>query len=115
MPDHCLNTLKLITLPWSCFEPHFKGQISRLIYTSKHSNQSTEQEMIDSKGIRYMDYDFCAEQNLCLHGGVCINSDNGTFCDCKSLDFEGNFCEKGKCNFFFTFYSNLKFLFSKLQ
>jgi len=70
------------------------------VYSSVKGDQAIEQKLIKSKGIRYIDYDFCSEHDTCLHGGTCINTDNGTFCDCKYLDFEGNFCENGKRFFY---------------
>lgn len=47
------------------------------------------------QGVRVSQFDVCAQQDPCQNGGACINTDTGPVCECGSVDFEGQFCEKG--------------------
>lgn len=53
------------------------------------------------QGIRGNNTDACEEHDPCQHGGICISTDSGPICECRNLDYEGIFCEKGKfyCNY----------------
>ena len=48
------------------------------------------------QGIRGNNTDACEEHDPCQHGGICISTDSGPICECRNLDYEGIFCEKGK-------------------
>lgn len=39
--------------------------------------------------------DACESRDPCQHGGICISTDNGPICECRSGDYEGIYCEKG--------------------
>ena len=45
----------------------------------------------------------CVQQDPCQHGGICINTDTGPMCECRNLDYDGPFCEKGQYNFYINF------------
>lgn len=40
--------------------------------------------------------DACETRDPCQHGGICISTDSGPFCECRSGDYEGAYCEKGR-------------------
>lgn len=40
--------------------------------------------------------DACETRDPCQHGGICISTDSGPFCECRSGEYEGIYCEKGK-------------------
>lgn len=40
--------------------------------------------------------DACESHDPCLHGGICISTDSGPICECRNVEYEGTFCEKGK-------------------
>lgn len=40
--------------------------------------------------------DMCETRDPCQHGGICISTDTGPFCECRNGDYEGIYCEKGK-------------------
>lgn len=48
------------------------------------------------QGLRDNSTDACEEHDPCQHGGICISTDSGPICECRNLDYEGIFCEKGK-------------------
>nr|CAD7425071.1 unnamed protein product [Timema monikensis] len=50
------------------------------------------------QGIRGNTTDACEEHDPCQHGGICISTDSGPICECRNVDFEGIFCEKGLNN-----------------
>ncbi|OAD62846.1 hypothetical protein WN48_07413 [Eufriesea mexicana] len=38
--------------------------------------------------------DACETRDPCQHGGICISTDSGPICECRSGDYEGAYCEK---------------------
>ncbi|KAK9310049.1 hypothetical protein QLX08_000515 [Tetragonisca angustula] len=40
--------------------------------------------------------DACETRDPCQHGGICISTDSGPICECRSGDYEGAYCEKDK-------------------
>ena len=48
------------------------------------------------QGIRGNATDACEDHDPCQHGGICISTDSGPICECRNVDFEGIFCEKGR-------------------
>lgn len=46
--------------------------------------------------------DACETRDPCQHGGICISTDSGPICECRSGDYEGAYCEKGE---FFSIFS----------
>jgi leucine-rich repeat transmembrane neuronal protein 1/2 len=48
------------------------------------------------QGIRGNTTDACEDHDPCQHGGICISTDSGPICECRNVDFEGIFCEKGR-------------------
>ncbi|KAK4005116.1 hypothetical protein OUZ56_006836 [Daphnia magna] len=49
-----------------------------------------------NQGVRVSQFDMCVQHDPCQHGGICINTDTGPVCECRNLDYDGPFCEKGK-------------------
>ena len=45
--------------------------------------------------------DACETRDPCQHGGICISTDSGPICECRTGDYEGVYCEKGKNILFF--------------
>lgn len=41
--------------------------------------------------------DACERHDPCQHGGICISTDSGPLCECRNLEYEGTYCERGKC------------------
>lgn len=39
--------------------------------------------------------DACERNDPCQHGGICISTDNGPICECRNLEYEGTYCERG--------------------
>lgn len=39
--------------------------------------------------------DACETRDPCQHGGICISTDTGPICECRTGDYEGEYCEKG--------------------
>lgn len=39
--------------------------------------------------------DICETEDPCQNGGICITTDSGPVCDCRNIEYEGTFCEKG--------------------
>ena len=52
--------------------------------------------------------DACERHDPCQHGGICISTDSGPICECRNLEYEGTYCERGENLFSFLF---LKFFF----
>ncbi|KYN22140.1 Neurexin-3-alpha, partial [Trachymyrmex cornetzi] len=40
--------------------------------------------------------DACETRDPCQHGGICISTDSGPICECRTGDYEGAYCEKDK-------------------
>ncbi|XP_076318595.1 neurexin 1-like [Tachypleus tridentatus] len=95
LPVWYKSKLPQLALPSAFFEPRFKGAIRNVFYASDEG-PARKQDMIAFLGVRNNDMNYCNHRDPCQHGGVCINSDSGTICDCKNLDHEGSFCEKDK-------------------
>ncbi|KAK0073236.1 hypothetical protein PV325_010047, partial [Microctonus aethiopoides] len=38
--------------------------------------------------------DACETRDPCQHGGICISTDTGPICECRTGDYEGEYCEK---------------------
>lgn len=43
--------------------------------------------------------DACEKHDPCQHGGICISTDDGPKCQCRDKNFEGAYCEIGKCTY----------------
>lgn len=53
--------------------------------------------LISSKqGLRNNITDACERHDPCQHGGICISTDSGPLCECRNLEYEGTYCERGK-------------------
>ncbi|KAL1396767.1 hypothetical protein pipiens_010284, partial [Culex pipiens pipiens] len=48
------------------------------------------------KGLRSNVTDACERHDPCQHGGICISTDSGPICECRNLEYEGPYCERGK-------------------
>ncbi len=48
------------------------------------------------QGLRGNATDACEEHDPCQHGGICISTDSGPICECRNVDYEGTYCEKGE-------------------
>lgn len=50
---------------------------------------------MSQKGLRSNMTDACERNDPCQHGGICISTDNGPICECRNLEYEGTYCERG--------------------
>lgn len=96
VPAWYASKLHLLALPSVYFEPRFRGHIRNVVFADSDGS-SKRQEMLESNGVRTNKKDMCEHQDPCQHGGICISTDLGAICDCRYIDFEGSFCEKGEC------------------
>ncbi|XP_046600908.1 neurexin-1 isoform X2 [Neodiprion lecontei] len=118
MPSWYNSKLTLLALPSVIFEPRFNGIIRNLVYADGETIMSRRQEMksrdpkctgypcvesISSKrkpprSLRSMIVtnvtDACEVHDPCQHGGICISTDSGPICECRTGDYEGVYCEK---------------------
>lgn len=53
------------------------------------------------QGLRSNVTDACERHDPCQHGGICISTDSGPLCECRNLEYEGTYCERGKFNYIF--------------
>jgi hypothetical protein len=94
LPEAYNNKLGQLALPSVVFEPHLQGSIRNLLY-SNCSKLPIRPEMTGFKGLRLnTEMDACRESNPCLHGGICISTDNGALCDCSRTEYVGELCDK---------------------
>uniref|UniRef100_A0A0C9QZT5 NRX3A_1 protein n=4 Tax=Fopius arisanus TaxID=64838 RepID=A0A0C9QZT5_9HYME len=119
MPSWYNNKLTLLALPSVIFEPRFNGVIRNLVYADGEDLVPRRQEIKNRDGkcggfpcveaagqrksirsIRNMiasnTTDACETRDPCQHGGICISTDTGPICECRTGDYEGEFCEKDK-------------------
>lgn len=54
----------------------------------------------NTQGLRGNVTDACERHDPCQHGGICISTDSGPLCECRNLEYEGTYCERGKCPHF---------------
>ncbi|XP_076289211.1 neurexin 1 isoform X2 [Lasioglossum baleicum] len=116
MPSWYNSKLTLLALPSVIFEPRFNGFIRNLVYADGESSVPKRQEMksrdakcggfpcvenVKRKSPRSLRNmmtanatDACETRNPCQHDGICISTDNGPICECRSGDYEGAYCEK---------------------
>uniref|UniRef100_A0A182NG56 EGF-like domain-containing protein n=1 Tax=Anopheles dirus TaxID=7168 RepID=A0A182NG56_9DIPT len=40
--------------------------------------------------------DACERHDPCQHGGICISTDSGPICECRNVEYEGTYCERGR-------------------
>ncbi|CAM1325516.1 NRXN2 (predicted) [Pycnogonum litorale] len=99
IPSYYSSKLSHLALPSVVFEPRFRGNIRNVVYASEENGLSRRQEMIEFKGVRSNKVDLCELQDPCNHGGICISTDSGAICDCRFIDYEGAFCQKGNFNY----------------
>lgn len=48
------------------------------------------------QGLRGNVTDACERHDPCQHGGICISTDAGPLCECRNVEYEGTYCERGK-------------------
>ncbi|XP_043272551.1 neurexin-3 isoform X2 [Venturia canescens] len=117
MPSWYNSKLTLLALPSVIFEPRFNGVIRNLVYADGDTVVPKRQEMKsrDSKcgGFPCVEMigqhktprslrniitantsDACETRDPCQHGGICISTDSGPICECRTGDYEGIYCEK---------------------
>ncbi|XP_076226293.1 neurexin 1 isoform X6 [Nomia melanderi] len=116
MPSWYNSKLTLLALPSVIFEPRFKGLIRNLVYADGDSIVPRRQEMksrdtkcggfpcvetVKRKSPRSLRNmmtanatDACETRDPCQHDGICISTDSGPICECRSGDYEGAYCEK---------------------
>ncbi|XP_076378751.1 neurexin 1 isoform X3 [Megalopta genalis] len=116
MPSWYNSKLTLLALPSVIFEPRFNGFIRNLVYADGESSVPKRQEMksrdakcggfpcvenVKRKSPRSLRNmmtanatDACETRDPCQHGGICISTDSGPICECRSGDYEGAYCEK---------------------
>ncbi|XP_036146252.1 neurexin-1 isoform X5 [Monomorium pharaonis] len=117
MPSWYNSKLTLLALPSVIFEPRFNGLIRNLVYADGENTVPRRQEMksrdakcggfpcVESankrkstRSLRNMTNttDACETRDPCQHGGICISTDSGPICECRTGDYEGAYCEKDK-------------------
>ncbi|XP_018399279.1 PREDICTED: neurexin-1 [Cyphomyrmex costatus] len=117
MPSWYNSKLTLLALPSVIFEPRFNGFIRNLVYADGENTVPRRQEMksrdvkcggfpcVESankrkspRSLRNManTTDACETRDPCQHGGICISTDSGPICECRTGDYEGAYCEKDK-------------------
>ncbi|XP_025992854.2 neurexin-1 isoform X3 [Solenopsis invicta] len=117
MPSWYNSKLTLLALPSVIFEPRFNGFIRNLVYADGENTVPRRQEMksrnakcggfpcVESankrkstRSLRNMTNttDACETRDPCQHGGICISTDSGPICECRTGDYEGAYCEKDK-------------------
>ncbi|KAG5347757.1 NRX3A protein, partial [Acromyrmex charruanus] len=115
MPSWYNSKLTLLALPSVIFEPRFNGFIRNLVYADGENTVPRRQEMksrdvkcggfpcVESankrkspRSLRNManTTDACETRDPCQHGGICISTDSGPICECRTGDYEGAYCEK---------------------
>ncbi|XP_051160690.1 neurexin-1 [Leptopilina boulardi] len=117
MPSWYNTKLTLLALPSVIFEPRFNGIIRNLVYADGNNYVPRRQEMksrdakcggfpcVESlsqrksaRSLRNMVSanmtDACETRDPCQHGGICISTDSGPICECRTGDYEGIYCEK---------------------
>ncbi|XP_023287827.1 neurexin-3, partial [Orussus abietinus] len=117
LPGWYYSKLTLLALPSVIFEPRFNGVIRNLVYADGENLVPRRQEMKsrDAKcggfpcvegaaqrksprSLRGMmaanTTDACETRDPCQHGGICISTDSGPICECRTGDYEGVYCEK---------------------
>ena len=87
--------LALLALPSVMFEPRFRGSIRNVFY-SECGDAAINVEILESVGVRTNQLDLCSEVNPCMHAGICISTDVGSLCDCRTTDYDGQYCEEGE-------------------
>uniref|UniRef100_A0A1I8PXC0 Neurexin-1 n=1 Tax=Stomoxys calcitrans TaxID=35570 RepID=A0A1I8PXC0_STOCA len=118
MPNWYSTKLALLALPSVIFEPRFRGSIRNLVYADQPGGQTRRQEMKQPRDIKCGDgpcdhgempkekvtrnlrgsntTDACERHDPCQHGGICISTDSGPICECRNLEYDGQYCEKEK-------------------
>ncbi|XP_070156570.1 neurexin 1 isoform X1 [Polyergus mexicanus] len=117
MPSWYNSKLTLLALPSVIFEPRFNGFIRNLVYADGENTMPRRQEMksrdakcgsypcVESANKRKSSRilrnimnitDACETRDPCQHGGICISTDSGPICECRTGDYEGAYCEKDK-------------------
>ncbi|KAG8179390.1 hypothetical protein JTE90_003646 [Oedothorax gibbosus] len=95
IPSWYSAKLTQMSLPSALFEPHFKGSVRNVVFSSESGLPRRPQDMVEFKGLRSNELDACAHHDPCAHGGACISTDSGAICDCSATeDYEGDFCDK---------------------
>ncbi|XP_039947732.1 neurexin-1 isoform X2 [Bactrocera tryoni] len=118
MPNWYSTKLALLALPSVIFEPRFRGAIRNLVYADQPGGATRRQEMKQPRDIKCGDgpcdngempkekvprgvrggntTDACERSDPCQHGGICISTDSGPICECRNLEYDGQYCEKEK-------------------
>ncbi|XP_017967806.2 neurexin-1 isoform X2 [Drosophila navojoa] len=118
MPNWYSSKLALLALPSVIFEPRFRGAIRNLVYADQPGGTTRRQEMKQPRdikcgdapcdhgemptrerglrGVRGNTTDACERNDPCQHGGICISTDSGPICECRNLEYDGQYCEKEK-------------------
>ncbi|XP_037707365.1 neurexin-1 isoform X5 [Drosophila subpulchrella] len=118
MPNWYSTKLALLALPSVIFEPRFRGAIRNLVYADQPGGSTRRQEIKQQRdikcgdvpcdhgelparerplrGVRGNTTDACERNDPCQHGGICISTDSGPICECRNLEYDGQYCEKEK-------------------
>lgn len=75
----------LISVPCVLFDVH------RYVNVTFHCLSQSLRNMMTANTT-----DACETRDPCQHGGICISTDSGPICECRSGDYEGAYCEKGR-------------------
>uniref|UniRef100_A0AAF5CSK5 DNA polymerase delta subunit 3 n=1 Tax=Strongyloides stercoralis TaxID=6248 RepID=A0AAF5CSK5_STRER len=119
-----INLLQTMSSPLRRYTKRFSGSVKNIIYRLYPQGISSPQ-LIDSKGTRHTDDDYCTYKNMsiyntktfsnkykiinenyCLNNGRCYSTNEGSKCDCAFTNHEGNKCEKEKKTTQLSFFGN---------
>ncbi|KAK0410721.1 hypothetical protein QR680_005290 [Steinernema hermaphroditum] len=99
---HLLNSM---SSPLRRHTKRFAGSVKNLIYRLYPQGVSSPQ-LIDSKGTRHTDDDYCSHEPVCQNGGRCYSTNDGPKCDCTPTNLQGRNCETPKNNSVLSFFGN---------
>ena len=97
IPSIFLTQKDRLTLDSVVTEAHFDGSVRNLL-VSDCGKPKKRPQLQEYRGIQDDGTDQCSDSNTnpCLNGGICLTRDVGVECDCSYIQFEGQFCEKGR-------------------
>lgn len=75
------------------------GFYTQFMYLNHNVNicmNNRNNSLLYCQGLRGNLTDACERNDPCQHGGICISTDSGPLCECRNLEYEGTYCERGE-------------------